>query len=220
MKKRIKALLFDMDGVISRTEEHHVQAYLRMFKERKIPLTRKELLSCYDCGGQDINITKCILKKKKLNENYKKFNQEKLRLVLKLFKKGFPQVAGAKQFIKTNSKRYKFGLASQSWRIEIHSILSKLKISQYFKKIVGKDDVRKYKPNPNCYKLLAKKLRVKPSECLVFEDSKIGITAAKRAKMKVVALNTSLKLADLKQADYIIKDFNDEKLKEILKIVE
>ena len=79
-------------------------------------------------------------------------------------------------------------LATSALKEEVEIILGKqgLKMKSYFKYIVSGDKVKKAKPNPEIYKMVSEKAKIKPNFCLVFEDSAIGALAAKRAGMKCI----------------------------------
>jgi len=75
--------------------------------------------------------------------------------------------------------------------------------------VITGDDVSKGKPDPEAYLKAANELNVVSSECLVIENAPLGIEAAKRAEMRVVALTTTLDREVLSGADYYAKDMQD-----------
>jgi len=97
-----------------------------------------------------------------------------------------PGVIEILEFFK--SKNLKIGLASNSSHELIDVVLKEVGIKQYFDVLSSADDVEKGKPDPEIFLFTAHKLGVLPSETLVFEDSIIGVTAAKRAGMTVIAV--------------------------------
>lgn len=112
------------------------------------------------------------------------------------------------QFFK--NKNLKIGLASNSSHNLIEVVLEKVGIKKYFNFLSSAEDVEKGKPDPAVYIYAAKNLGVSSKECLVFEDSIIGITAAKNAGMTVVAIpapddftNDKFKIADYKVSDFL-----------------
>lgn len=68
------------------------------------------------------------------------------------------------------------------------NIMSKAPLDQFFSKIYTRDDVTEIKPNPEIYYKVMEELNVRPEECLIFEDSLIGVDAANRAGIEVVAM--------------------------------
>jgi HAD superfamily hydrolase (TIGR01509 family) len=78
-----------------------------------------------------------------------------------------------------------------------------------FQAIVNGQDVERKKPFPDIYILAAKKLGLNPAECLVVEDAVSGVSAAKSAGSKCLALTTSFLEERLTEADWICKDLSD-----------
>jgi HAD superfamily hydrolase (TIGR01509 family) len=98
--------------------------------------------------------------------------------------------SGAKELLNLLSGNgFKIGLYSPNQRSVIETSLRKCGVIKFFDLIVSREDIEKPKPDPEGYLLAAKKLNVKPENCLVFEDTPTGFTSAVNAGMKVVVLN-------------------------------
>ncbi|MCG2755555.1 MAG: HAD-IA family hydrolase [Desulfobacteraceae bacterium] len=98
------------------------------------------------------------------------------------------------------------GLGSNGKHDNVTFHLNRLKIINLFNSMTCRDDVENRKPAPDIYNVLLKKLKVKSSEAIVFEDSPPGISAAKAANLYCVAIpNPITKYLDLTEADKIIK---------------
>ncbi|MFQ5772464.1 MAG: HAD family hydrolase, partial [bacterium] len=93
-------------------------------------------------------------------------------------------------------------------RLNVEKILSPEVISQ-FDVIVSGDETRKGKPSPEGYLQAARKLHLAPGHCFVIENAPLGIMAAKRAGMKVVALTTTLDRLYLDGADFYAMNLAD-----------
>ena len=88
-------------------------------------------------------------------------------------------------------------------------MFDKLGLKSEFEVIVSGDDVKVGKPAPDCYLLAAKKLGVKPKDCVVIEDATFGVRAAKAAGIKCLGFaGLPHNDEDLSEADVIIKDFH------------
>ena len=108
-------------------------------------------------------------------------------------------------------KKYILALASSSSHKLISIIMKRFNLTDYFRVIVSADDVKgKSKPEPDIFLLTAKKLSVKPSECVVIEDSENGIKAAKRAGMFCIGYKDSSHSQKLNLADKVITSFENE----------
>jgi len=89
-------------------------------------------------------------------------------------------------------------------------------------KFIGLEDVKNRKPHPEAFLRAARLLKAKPQECIVFEDAFAGFEAAKRAKMKCIALSTTLPVSEIRKqkgVHIIISDFNEKKLYSQLKML-
>lgn len=102
-------------------------------------------------------------------------------------------------------------VGSSGCRENVDFVLSNCGITDYFSCIVSGDRVTRCKPDPEIYLLAAEGLHLPSAECLVFEDARVGITAARRAGAgRIVALATTLPrhtLATQTEADVVIDDF-------------
>ena len=106
--------------------------------------------------------------------------------------------------------------APLSYAIEV---LERNKIKNYFDEIISGQDLSNNKPHPEPYLFAASKLKIKPKDCIVFEDSKNGIISAKEAKMFCIGLKTKFgKNQDLSRADLLISKYSNIKIEELKKI--
>lgn len=115
------------------------------------------------------------------------------------------------EFLRNND--IKIGICSSNTRFLLDTVLESLKISDMFGVVISGADVKKGKPDPECYLKGAKALGVDPSLCIVFEDLIPGIEAGKNANMKVFAIedNYSMKDKDIKiqKADYYLESYKE-----------
>ncbi|MDR2130117.1 MAG: HAD family phosphatase [Odoribacteraceae bacterium] len=123
----------------------------------------------------------------------------------------FRFIPGAGEFIGAlRALGYKTGLVTSSQEGKTRVALEKLGLLDAFDTVVTAARVTRGKPDPGCYLLAARDLGVDPAACAVFEDSIAGITAGKRAGMKVIGLATTLPAARLAaHAGWILPDFSD-----------
>ncbi len=111
------------------------------------------------------------------------------------------------------------GVATSSLRWRAEKILDLLDIKPFFQALVTADDIKNHKPAPDTFLEAAKKLNIRPEECVVIEDAGNGIDAAKNANMKTIALLTKYhSLDELKHADLVIKDFSELNIEKIKKL--
>ena len=211
----IKAVLFDMDGVLSDSEPHHIRAFKELYKRHGVNLSKKDTSDIF--GKLDEDIIRDLCRKKKIKCDVKKWYWEKRKIVVSYLKKlRIPSFPDAIALVKRVSKNYKIGIGTSSSHEEIDIVLKRLGIKRYFDVIMGREDVRFHKPHPELYLKLARKLKVKPSECVVIEDSIYGVEAAKRAGMKCIAVLNSFPASKLRKADPIVRSLADKRVKALL----
>ena len=202
--KKYKAVLFDMDGVIIDSMPYHFISWFETLKEYNITISPFDI---YEKEGEKCEVcVKRFFKRDKIKCDAK-IIAEVLKLRDKLYKKYFKVhlFANIEQIlIKLKNKGFLLAIVTGSTRQKVVSMLPK-KILSKFNVIVSADMIKKGKPYPDSYLTAAKKLRVKPKECIVVENAPYGIKAAKSAKMFCIAVTTSLPKQYLKQADIICK---------------
>ena len=208
----IKAIIFDMDGVLVNTEIEYIKQYKTFLEECKVPTQIEEL---YFLAGSSRKIEHEFLVKKtnysmdeiiRLKDNY--FATHPLNYS-KLIK---PYVREILEYLK--EKNIKVALASSSPMKNILEVLDQCDIRNYFSFITSGEYFQNTKPDPEIYEFTVKELNIDKKEIIVVEDSNYGIEAAKRANLKVVAVLDPILNFDTQLADYKIKSLKE--LKDII----
>lgn len=206
----MKAVIFDMDGLMIDSEPIQSKAYefLLKFYDKK-PI--------YDSNGLvqivgSSNNSEMIKMKYNLREEVSIIRKKRQKFYQKILKsevvKPMPGLHYLLEFLKNN--KLKTAVATSSFPEDVNIIFSKLKIFSYFNIIVTCVDIVKGKPAPDIYLEAAKRLNMKPDECLVLEDSETGIEAGKKAGMKVIAVPNKLtKNHDFSKADLVVDSLNN-----------
>lgn len=201
---KIKAVLFDLDGVVFDTEHHYTMFWSEIGKQY-FP-NKKDFASIIK--GHSLTD---ILQEQ--FSDYKKDWQEIENSLYEMEKSMiFPYIEGVEEFIlKLQKTGIRTCLVTSSDEIKMRTVLSsRPEIKKYFPLMVIATDVEHAKPAPDCYLLGAKKCEVTPEECIVFEDSFAGIQAGKSAGMKVIALSTTnTKESLLDKTEKIIPNFKN-----------
>ena len=211
--QKIKALLFDFDGVIADTEPQY-DLYMNSIGEK------------YQLGINNFaHVVKGVPTMDIIKKHFSHFTEEEQKTIvadLSAFelKMDFPEVKGAISFIELlKSNNYKVGLVTSSSSLKMQRTLEILKISDSFDTIVTSNRITIGKPNPMCYLLAATDLELEPTECLVFEDSLHGVNAGISANMKVIGVTTSFDKSKMNPA--IVSSIpNFEKAEELLNFIE
>lgn len=203
----IKAIIFDMDGVLIASEEAHYEAEYELMKRRGHDLPR-ELFKNY-AGSSSKDIFNDLRQKFQLSEDNRSLIREKHQLFWAQIDKKITLVPGVLALVKRLQKlRYLLAVGSSADRNSIERLLEKTAIRQFFPIIVGANDVKRAKPFPDIFLEAARRLETAPANCLVIEDSKKGVQAAKSAGMYVIGFrNIASGNQDLSQADAIIDNF-------------
>ncbi len=203
----IKAVLFDMDGLLVDTEPLNVAVVTKICDELGINLTPEEKHYCAS-GITNRKFYDELFNNRNLKFDLNEILNKTFQTYDELLKTNAKSFLGAVDLPKLLSEKYKLGLVSGSTRNQVNIILSKLDIGSLFKVVITADDITSSKPDPEGYLLAANKLNINPQECLVLEDGEQGVKAAKSAGMKVIGVvNNSNQ--DLSLAELIAKDLTE-----------
>ncbi len=212
----IRAVIFDMDGVIVESEHIHIEAEQQTMLKHGVHLSAEELHT-YTGTTAEFMFAE-LIKNYRLNTTFERIFNEKEEILFKLLEKETRPTKGVIELLeKLKKKGIKLAIASSSHRKLIEYVLRKLDVGWLFDFVVGAEDIVHSKPNPEIFLKSARGLRVKPGECLVVEDAKLGIEAAKSAGMKVLGYrNPNSGDQDLSKADMIVHDFSRLSVKKML----
>ncbi|MEM5799397.1 MAG: HAD family phosphatase [Candidatus Aenigmatarchaeota archaeon] len=183
----IKAVIFDFDGTLVDSEELHCISLAKSIKENTgVEISPKQVRLL--AGMTYTEKTRILLKDKKYYD-IEKITKDAYDHFLSIALSEIKLRRGVKKVIKMiHSLNIKIGLYSPNKKEFLKKTLEKFDILKYFNVIIGREDIKKPKPDPEGYLLAAKLLQLKPEECLVFEDTPTGFTSAKLAGMKVITL--------------------------------
>lgn len=209
MKKRY--VLFDFDGVIADTEESNSRYLGLALKEFGIELTeedKQKLIGTHDQGfmiellsraSQKVTVEQLARRRKEIGNTYENGK--------------IAPIPGIVQLIQRLRKNgIKTALVSSTTTHLIIMGLNRMKMMDLFDVIVCGDMCAERKPDPECYLKAMKLLGAMPQECLVFEDSTVGIHAAKQAGIEVVAFTGSGNGQDVSEADYVVASYEESEI--------
>ena len=210
----IKGIIFDFDGVLFDSEKLHREAWKRVFEKRNIFLIDDRS----GVGRSDKEFLEELKAKGTIPENLniREIQDEKLAILVGLADKKVELFPGIQELLSSFKNRYLFCVASNSDRKFILKILQNTDLLPYFKSILTVNDVQKPKPAPDIYILGAKRMGLKPEECVVIEDSPVGIEAAKNTGMKCIAISHTLPKEKLKEADLLLEQISVEEIEQFI----
>jgi len=217
----LKAILFDMDGVLVDTEPLHHKAYQQMFLEIGIDVTSEMYEGFTGQSTYGICVQLCT------HFNLQKNPQELVQIKRDNFTKLFFEdddlqlLEGVKDLILDyHANGLILVLASSASMFTINNVMKRFDLDQYFKDKLSGADLKASKPHPEIFVKAAASAGALPNECIVIEDSTNGIKAAKSAGIFCVAYksehskNQDYRLADMVISDY--KEINFERIQSIL----
>lgn len=204
---KIKAIIFDMDGVIFDTEMIYLKVWSEVFEKYRYKMTKEIYASVLGTGRE--NVKKVFVNHFGSDLPIDDMYIEKDDNLAKEIEKGVPLKSGVYEILEyLKENNFKIALATSATSKRAFKQLKQANIENFFNAIVCRDEVRETKPNPDIFLKAADKLMVKPEQCIVIEDSSAGIEAAFNAGMIPIHV-VDLKEADEKILSNSYKSFND-----------
>jgi HAD superfamily hydrolase (TIGR01509 family) len=201
----IKAIIFDLDGVLVDTKKIHFEALnisLKKFKFDQISIDEHEKI--YD-GLPTLQKLNILNKKKKLPKKYfSKINKYKQEITTKILKKNIKKNLIITEIMEYLHKNYKIAVATNAVSSTLKICLNKLGISKYVHFKLSNEDVKNTKPNPEIYLRTFVEFGIYPSEALIIEDSHYGREAAISSGAMLLPIK-KMKELNLKQIKLSLK---------------
>lgn len=219
---RIRAVLFDMDGVLVNTEPVHYRMWKEAFYNRGLEVSYDVYKGCigttdnylmdliWDHYGRDFRGDKKLL-------------EERMAIEERVPKEeSYPEMPGVREMLRgLHEAGFLLAIASSSPVSRIETAVDHLGVRQYFSLLNSGENVARSKPAPDIYLDTAKKLGVEPAECVVLEDSENGTLAAVSAGMTCVGLRNpdsgDQNLERAKAAIRELKEFTPELIRKLEK---
>jgi HAD superfamily hydrolase (TIGR01509 family) len=209
----MKAVIFDMDGVVVDSEPGHEKAFLEVVKE--IGHRDRLALQFSDyIGRSDHELWMDFVAVHKPRQTLEELLAMKRERVVEIIRRDQPIFDGLPELVERLAATYSLGLASGSETLVIEEVLALRGLRQFFKAVVSAAEVKQGKPAPDIFLRTAELLGVAPADCWVIEDSKPGIAAGLAAGMRVIAITNTHLAAELGQATYVVNSY--EKIAELL----
>lgn len=182
-----EGLIFDLDGTLADTMPTHFIAWTRSMKAHGIEFSEERF---YALGGVSaIRVIEMLAEEQGIQVDAVKLAVEKEALFLELLEEVQP-VLPVKAIAEFHREHIPMAVATGSEKWVAEKILRALGIYEWFGAIVGADCIKNPKPAPDVYLHAAELIGVDPRHCHAFEDTKLGMEAARRAGMKVVDIST------------------------------
>lgn len=198
----IKAIIFDMDGVLIDAKEWHYEALNRALELFGYTISRFEHLVSYD-GLPTRRKLQMLSMEKGLPEGLHDFIDQVKQIYTQEIVHTHCKPVFYHEYALAHLKAhgYKLGVASNSVRDSVELMLTKSNLIHYLDVVLSNQDVKKAKPDPEIYQTAIKKLKLKPEQCLIIEDNERGIKAAKAsgAHLMVVSAVEEVNLENIQK---------------------
>jgi HAD superfamily hydrolase (TIGR01509 family) len=214
MNRKLKAVIFDMDGVLVDSEPFHQEAERQLHRmlgivvpdEMFMKFVGLSMVKMWEILKAEYQLEQPVTELLKLDSQFRR------KYFLDL--PAIPVIEGVWELLITLTARgVPIALASSTEKGIIQNILHTSKLEKFFKVLVSGEEVAQGKPAPDVFLKAAELIDVKPQECMVIEDSRNGVIAAKRAGMYCVGFqNPESGNQDLSAADKIVKKIELEEI--------
>lgn len=214
MRRKLKAVIFDLDGVITDTFEYHFRAWKRLADEEGIPFTRDDNDKLR--GVSRGECLKILLKGKQVSaEQFQEMMDRKNEYYVELLRQMTSKniLSGAKELVSGLKRR---GIKTASVSKNTRTVLRGTGIEDLFDAIVDGYSVKNTKPAPDIFLFAAKELGVKPEDCAVVEDAEAGIEAALAGNMLSIGIGPEERAG---KARYRFEKIGDVTLTKLLEIM-
>ena len=203
----LKAVIFDVDGVLVQSMERHHEAYRRAFADYRVDVRKEEVFA--NEGRRSREVIESLAKAKGL-----RLTEEQVEAMSKVKQQTFlafgplPLYPGVPELLaRIREAGLKLAAVSGTARVNIDNHFGVL--VKRFDVIVSADDVKRTKPDPEPYLAALQKLGLRAEEALVVENATLGIRSAKTAGLRVVAVASTLPAEKLREADHVVPKVAD-----------
>ncbi|MDI6783911.1 MAG: HAD family phosphatase [bacterium] len=205
----IKAVIFDMDGIIIDSEPLQMIAINQVMAQWNVKLSVQEFQKMI---GRKLADDFADMKKEyNILVDYSTFAKQKREAYHSILENNLVEMPGLSPLLsRLLNAKYRLAVASSSVRADVDMVLNGLSIADKFAVVASGDEVEEGKPNPALFLLAANRLNVPVTECVAIEDSNPGLRAAKDSGMKcIVVPHQHTQHQDFARADIIVDSLND-----------
>lgn len=213
MPDQIKAVIWDLDGVIIDSGEEHRKSWHRMAQDEGIPFTDEQFYATF---GMRNNAIIPMLWGDMPEERMQALADRKEMYFREFIREAAQPLPGSIELMTAlRETGYKQALASSTPIKNIELIDEVLGLNQYLSVLVSGETVPHGKPAPDVFLKAAHELGINPANCVVIEDAVAGIQAARAGGMKCIAVAGTRDLPGLREADIVVHDLTEVNVERI-----
>lgn len=191
MSQKIKAVIFDMDGVLIDAKDWHYECFNQALALFGMEIERHEHLATFD-GLPTSRKLEILSKERHLPRALHEFiNELKQQYTFAAISRNCrPNFIHEYALSKLKDQGYHIAVASNSIRKTVGMMMEQANLTKYLDFFLSNEDVDRPKPDPQIYQTAIERLNLSPSECLVVEDNEFGIKAARESGAHVLVVDT------------------------------
>lgn len=206
MSNQVKAVIWDLDGTLINSVDHHWEAWREVMAEENITLSFEDFVA--DFGKRNDEILRGRINPLMSDAEVARIallKEEKYRHFIRT--KGLTLLGGAENWLRQlKADGWRQALGTSAPRGNIDAAFDVLDIEKFFDAVMSSEQVKAGKPEPDVFLAAAEKMNVAPENCVVVEDAPAGTEAARRAGMKSVGVLTT---HDELKADWVFNSLED-----------
>ncbi|MGE0882592.1 MAG: HAD family hydrolase [Blastocatellales bacterium] len=206
MSNQVKAVIWDLDGTLINSVDHHWEAWREVMAEENITLSFEDFVA--DFGKRNDEILRGRIDPLMSDAEVARIallKEEKYRHFIRT--KGLTLLGGAENWLRQlKADGWRQALGTSAPRGNIDAVFDVLNIEKFFDAVMSSEQVKAGKPEPDVFLAAAEKMNVAPENCVVVEDAPAGTEAARRAGMKSVGVLTT---HDELKADWVFNSLED-----------
>jgi beta-phosphoglucomutase len=183
----LKAVLFDFDGVMAETENHHVAAWQRTLGAMGWQVPDEIAARAAEVDDREF-LTDLFTLRGMPVDKVDEWVRRKQVLTVQLLRASPRLYPGVVELVRTLRGKVRLAVVSGTWRENVEAVLEAAGLTDAFDTIVGKEDVTARKPAPEPYQLALKRLRLTARSAVALEDSATGMASARAAGLRVIAV--------------------------------
>jgi beta-phosphoglucomutase len=196
-----QGVVLDLDGVVADSEPLHIRAWVEVLAELGVSQDDVGESTIRGWTGvPDVDIVDGLVAEQRLPLAPEQLLNRKRRAFRQLIPRALASFPGVAEELRRWDGT-PLGLATATARREAELMLDTLGLRQVFRVVVTGDDVVRPKPDPDCYRLAARRLGLAPGDCAAVEDAPHGIRAARAAGLHALAVSTSFPPEALAEAE-------------------